>query len=171
MVEYVKRIPWKPEQLKKYRYPALILALGLLLLLIPGGRGKTVTAEPEPREQEEAGFDLSAFTEEAESLLSQLQGAGEVRLLLTLEDDGAREYLMDSAISRGDSLDQTDRKAVLLTRDGEEFPVTVYRTYPRFRGALVVCKESNPTLTLKIKEAVSGLTGLGMDRITVLSSR
>ena len=37
MVEYVKNNSWKipMEKLKKYRYPALILLLGLLLLLLP----------------------------------------------------------------------------------------------------------------------------------------
>ena len=169
MVEYVNKLSWKPELLKKYRYPALILALGLLFLLFPAGQKKT--EQVQTAAQTEEAFDLETFTEEAEAMLSQLQGAGKVRLLLTLEDDGQREYLMNRSVSRTEGSVQREDQAVLTSRDGDQLPVTVSRTYPRFRGALVVCGEASPTLILRIKEAISGLTGLGMDRITVLSSR
>ena len=167
MVEYVKKLAWNPELLKKYRYPALILALGLLLLLFPGGQKKAEQAEIRTEE----AFDLAAFTREAEDMLSQLQGAGKVRLLLTLEDDGQREYLLNRSLSRTEGSVQREDQAVLTTRDGDQLPVTVTRTCPGFRGALVICEEAGPTLTLRIKEAISVLTGLGMDKITVLSSR
>lgn len=173
MVEYVKNGAWKgmAEKLKKYRYPALILALGLLLLLLPGkeeNAGTPVAAEELPRE---TGFDLEAFTAEAEALLSGIEGAGEVRLLLTLENDGSRTYLADRTEASSETGQrQTDH--VLRSAEGEELPVLVEYAFPQFRGAVVVCQGADsPTVTLALKEALSGLIGLGMDKITVLKMR
>ena len=171
MVEYVKNlaIPW--EKLKKYRYPALILAVGLLLLLLPSGT-KAAAAQPQTVQTaaETEDFDLEAFTAEAEKLLSEIQGAGKVRLLLTLDSGGAWSYLADTSETFGDTADQSQRQAVIVSRNGEEYPVTVTRTYPSFRGAVVVAEGGGASLTLQLKEAVSCLTGLGMDKITVLKS-
>ena len=62
MVEYVNGGMMRAtlEKLKKYRYPALILALGLLLLLLPTAGSGDRQAETAAAGQEE--FDLTAFT-------------------------------------------------------------------------------------------------------------
>lgn len=173
MVEYVKNNSWKipMEKLKKYRYPALILLLGLLLLLLPvDKKSEPVQEEPEQSDSGEA-FDLESFTEEAETILSGVQGAGEVKLLLTLDTDGAWDYLSDYTESQGDGTSQSQSQAVLVSGDGSQAPVTVSRSYPQFRGAVVLCQGADsPSLTLRLKEALSSLTGLGMDKITVLKS-
>lgn len=89
MVEYVKKGTWTGilNKLKAYRFPALILALGLGLMLLPMG-GSREPAEQVAAAEASETFDLSAFTKEAEALLSDLQGAGEVRILFSLENDG-----------------------------------------------------------------------------------
>ena len=171
MVEYVKKLLFHSERMKKYRYPALILALGLLMLLIPFGKTGSSPEQKETAEIQDSEFDLTAFTQETEALLSELKGTGKVKVLFSLENDGERDYLVDRSESSSDSADQLASTAVLVTRNGDQNPVTVLRTYPRFRGAVVVCQEASPTLTLQIKEALSSLTGLKMDKITVLSSR
>lgn len=164
MVEYVKKLPL--EKLKKYRYPALVLVLGLLFLLLPTGKQETV--EPSGT-SESSGFDLETFTQEAQRVLSQVAGAGQVQLLLTLDTDGHWDYLSDRTASQGENALQTQEQAVLMSQEGAQKPVTVERRYPEFRGALVLCQgEPGPGLTLALKEALSSLTGLGMDKITVL---
>lgn len=172
MVGYVKNAKWNTYgmKLKKYRYPALILALGLLLLLLPVGDSKN-RAEAETLTLETGGgdFNLTVFTEEAETLLSEIQGAGEVRLLLTLETDGQREYLADMSRSQSDTTRQSQMETVLVGGTGGEEPVVLERSYPTFRGAVVLSRGADsPAVTLCIKEALSSLTGLGMDRISVL---
>lgn len=169
MVRYVKKDVRLWELLKKYRYPALILVLGLMLMLLPGGKKdgqEDQEAVPEPGEENQ----LEQFSRQLETLLSGIQGAGEVRLLLTLETDGQTSYLTDSAENQGADSTQTQRQAVLARVDGNDQPVVRERTYPTFRGALVLCQGGDdPSVRLSVKEAVSSLTGLGMDRITVLS--
>jgi stage III sporulation protein AG len=157
------------QTLSKYRYPALILALGLVLLLIPTGT-KTQQEETETESVTESeAFQLETFTAQAQDLLSGISGAGEVQLLLSLETDGTRHYLYDESQSQSDSSSQTSSQTVLARVSGDETPVTVETTFPSFRGAVVLCQGADaPGVVLAVKEALSSLTGLGMDKITVL---
>ncbi len=168
MVGYVKNgtMGTVMEKLKKYRYPALILALGVLLLLLPTGTSEKQTADTAPESQED--FDLAAFTREAESLLSQIQGAGEVQLLLTLETGGTRDYLMDSSQRISGDTRDSQTQAVLTGSGSGQAPVQMELRYPEFRGAVVLCQGAGSSeVVLAMKEALSSLTGLGMDKITV----
>ena len=101
MVKYVKSGTWNGilKKLKTYRFPALILLLGLGLMLVPSGFSGSGLEEPVV-EQQTGDFDLSVFTKEAETLLSELQGAGEVKILFSLENDGQREFLSDVSESQ-----------------------------------------------------------------------
>ena len=175
MVKYVtnviktlrEKLPWK-----KALYPALILLLGIVLLRLPGGGSapESNSGEIEQAAPRMSDFDLTAFTAEAETLLSEIQGAGQVQLLLALESDGTQDYLMDE--SRAEEDKRLERKTVLASQDGNQVPIPAVHRYPVFRGALVVCQGGDRAeVRLAVKEAVASLTGLGMDRITVLKSK
>lgn len=153
---------------RKYKYPALILALGVLLLLFPTGKESDVE-ETAAAPSASGEFDLSQFTSDAEDLLSGLSGAGRVRLLLALETDGENTFLTDENRSEGEGNTQLQSQAVLVKEGSDEVPVSVTSTFPTFRGAVVLCQGAqDPKVILGIKEAISSLTGLGMDKITVL---
>lgn len=175
MVKYVtnviktlgEKLPWK-----KALCPALILLLGIVLLRLPGGASapESNSGEIEQAAPQTFDFDLGQFTAETETLLSEIQGAGRVQLLFTLESDGTRDYLMDE--SRAEEDGRLERKTVLASQEGNQVPITAVRRYPVFRGALVVCQGGDRAeVRLAVKEAVASLTGLGMDHITVLKSK
>ena len=157
---------------RKYKYPCLILALGLVLLLIPGkGKGDRETAKSETEVSAEDMFDLNGFTEKAEHLLSSLSGAGQVQLLLTLDTEETGTYLFDESTREDENGRENQRQTVMMEQSGQKLPVTVSRTYPSFRGAVAICSGGDdPRVALAIKEAISSLTGLGMDKITVLKT-
>lgn len=159
-----------PETMKKYKYPMLILAVGLVLMLMPVGKEKETAAVPVPQAQEaREDFDLSGFTGDAEMLLRSVSGAGEVRVLFTLDTDGEKYYLSDETSAIEDGKREIQQETVFAKNQGEEAPVSLMRVYPQFRGALVISQGAdNPQVVLGIKEAISSLTGLGMDKITVL---
>lgn len=165
MVRHVKNLGKITGMLKAYRWPALILALGVLLLLLPqGGKAEETKTEPAPE-----AFSLPVFTEDLEDLLGEIQGAGQVRLLLSLQDQGENTYQSDLSESQGQDNSQTQRETVLARENGDDSPVVISAQLPRFRGAVVVCQGADQAgVELAVKEAVSSLTGLGMDHITVL---
>ena len=153
---------WKGA-LGKYSYVLLVMAVGVVLLLLPsGGRD----SPEEPAREEEAAFDLEAFEKKLEAALSQIEGAGETRVVLTL-DGGSRQVLARNQDRDGEG-GGSNTVVTVGKGSGQQDVVPLQTVAPEFRGALVVCPGGgNAAIRLRIIEAVSALTGLGSDRISV----
>lgn len=145
--------------LTKYKYPILVLLLGLGLMLLPGRE----TAEPAPVPAETAPAD--SLEQRLEALLSQIQGAGQVRVLLT--EDTSRETVYQTDLQADDSGRSED--TVLVEDSDRNETGLVRRTLePRYRGAVILCQGADiPGVKLAIVEAVRCVTGLGADEISV----
>lgn len=153
---------WK-EALERYQYALLVLAVGLLLLMLPIGGTDGEKPETAPAQAEE--FDLGAFEEKLGQALSQIQGAGEAQVVLTL-DSGTRQVLAQDQDRDGEGYATS---TVTLSRgSGQQEVVPLQTVAPSFRGALVVCPGGgDPKVRLELAQAVAALTGLGADRITI----
>lgn len=149
--------------LEKYKYALLVLAAGVLLLLLPsGGGGEEKESAAAPAEE----FDLEAFEEKLSRTLSAVDGAGETRVILTL-DGGSRRVLAQDRDQDGDG-GLTSATVTLGRGSGNQEVVPLQTLAPSFRGALVVCTGGgDAAVCLRLTRAVSALTGLGSDRITV----
>ncbi len=149
---------------KKYKYVLLILAVGIVLMLIPGRNKEAPTSQPEP--------STSVFADERSSLekiLSRIDGAGKVELLLTYAAGETTIYQVDE-----DQSDSGVRLETVVITDGnraENGLVSQIRA-PEYLGAVVVCQGGNdPAVKLAIAEAVADATGLRMDQISVLKMK
>ena len=167
------RFQWKkPEAeqvwklLEKYKYVLIILGLGLILLLWPTGEKEKQSESADRSASEE--FDLAALEEKLSQTLSQVEGAGKVTVALTVKSGKEQVPVTDRSTSvteRGNSLEE--KTVVINTGSGQEAVVRVQR-YPQFQGAVVVCQGGDRAdVRLLLTQAVSALTGLGADRITV----
>ena len=138
------------QGLKKYRYAALVLLLGLALLLLPTFRRRPLLAA-----------------------LQQIAGAGQVSVMLTLETRERVEYQTDVQASSDGAQSSESRKTVILSEGSSYDKAAVAATtYPRFQGALIVCEGADSAaVRLRLLEAVSAVTGLSTDRITVVKMR
>ena len=144
----------------KYRIAILSALLGLLLLLWPTG-SKRETARTETAS---AGFSLAETEEKLAALLRQIDGAGEVRVMLTLADGGEAVYQVDETIRD----DGREEQTVLA----DKAPVLVQTRQPKFLGAVVVCEGAErAAVKLAVTEAVASLTGLGSGKITVVKMK
>ena len=138
----------------KYKYPILVVLVGMALLLLPG------------REAEEPAVPAQIVTEESleqrlENLLTQIEGAGAVRVLLT--EDTGREILWQTDIN-------SDREDTVIVEDSDRNETGLVRRTrsPSYRGAVILCQGADvPSVKLAIVEAVRCVTGLGADRISV----
>lgn len=154
---------WKGA-LGKYQYVLLVIAAGVALLLLPTG-GRDSPEEP-PAQVEGTSFDLEAFEAKLEKTLSQIDGAGETRVVLTL-DGGSRQVLARNQDREGDG-GSSNTVVTVGKGSGAQDVVPLQTVAPQFRGALVVCPGGgNAQVRLSLIEAVSALTGLGADRISV----
>ena len=127
------------QGLKKYRYAALVLLLGLALLLLPGGKK---TTQKSNAAASAAQTDYAAETERRlTQMLQQIAGAGQVSVMLTLETGERVEYQTDVQASSDGAQSSESRKTVILSEGSSYDKAAVAATtYPRFQGALIVCE-------------------------------
>ena len=161
----MKQVTERWKELGKYRYALLVAALGALLMLLPAGRGRD--RPPEPESPGGAGqFRLEEFEVRLEKILSRIRGAGRVDVVLTL-DGGSRQILAQDQEHRGQGEGSTTTVTV-GGGSGTQQVVPLQTIAPKFRGALVVCPGGDmPGVRLQLIQALSALTGLRADRISV----
>ena len=161
--------------LKKYKYAALIFLLGMGLLLLPTGKEKKVEEMPAVQTvltDEEYANLLEVRLRE---MLSQIDGAGQVQVMLTLRRGSQTQYQTDIQTNSNDDGKQKseERKTVILS-EGSAYDKAAISTveYPQFMGALIVCEGAEKaTVRLDLVEAVSALTGLSSEQITVVKMK
>lgn len=156
---------WKGA-LGNYRGVLLVMAVGAVLLLLPTASRDSPKEETSPTQTEGALFDLESFEKKLGETLSQVEGAGKTSVVLTL-DGSSRQVLARNQEREGNGGDSNT--VVTVGRgSGQQEVVPLQTVAPQFRGALVVCPGGGDAqVRLKLIEAVSALTGLGADRISV----
>ena len=147
----------------KYKYPVLVVLVGLGLMLLPG------RTEPESTAAVAETVSAPDLETRLAAILSQIDGVGRVQVLLT--EESGREILYQT-----DSQTETDRRTedTVLVEDADRTETGLIRQTlePKYRGAVVLCQGAdNPTVRLAIVEAVRCVTGLGADKISVLSMK
>ena len=154
-------LKWKGA-LEKYKYALLVVAAGVVLLLLPGGGEEKNQEVPQQAET----FDLVEFEKKLAQVLSQVQGAGRVEVVLTLAGGSRQVLAQDRDRDRDGGVGSTT--VTIGKGSGSQDVVALQTLAPSFRGALVVCPGGgDPQVRLALIQAVSALTGLGSDRISV----
>lgn len=151
----------------KYRYAALVLCVGILLMCIPAKSKQSVKQETEPMEQ------TVSVSQELADILSSIAGAGNVRVLLTLASGEETIYQTDHSISDTDTGNTTQVDTVTVT-DAQRNQTGLIRQInpPIYQGAIIVCQGADrPAVQLAIVNAVSRVTGLSSDHISVLKMK
>ena len=167
------KVQWKPPEgavwklLDQYKYILIVIAAGVILLLWPtGDREQKVEAG----QGGQAGdvFDLSALEEKLSQTLSKVEGAGEVTVTLSVKNGMEQVLASDRTTSVTERGSSVEEETVLVNSGGSQEAVLLTQRYPTFQGALVVCQGGDDAeIRLTLTQAVSALTGLGADRITV----
>ena len=156
--------------ISKYRYMILMIVIGIVLLLLPTSGRKVQQATEKPVSNMVETPDLS---KQLEDLLSQIDGAGEVRVLLSVASGEERIYQSDTDRTlNGDSQHTKNDTVILAGSDRSQAGLLCRVDPPVYSGAVVVCKGADsPTVRLSVVSAVSKLTGLGADRISVVKMK
>lgn len=151
----------------KYKYPILVLLVGVGLMLLPGPAEPTAQSVPEQTEPE------SSLEQRLEALLSGIEGAGQVRVLLSVEAGQETLYQTDSRAQSSDGgSDRSDDTVLVEDADRTESGLVRQVLEPRYRGAVVLCQGADAaSVRLAVVEAVRCLTGLGADQISVLKMK
>lgn len=166
----VKQLNWNAVQqfLKKNRYAALIILAGLLLLIWPFSGGSSESQAKQETSVSQVGeyeYNLTELEQKLTKALSEIQGAGETDVILTLSNTGSVELAKNQT-----SKDGSVETSVVVVKNGasQEGVVEVEHQYPTFLGALVVCEGGgNSEVKLRMLQSVKALTGLSSDQISI----
>ena len=160
------------QLIRKYRLPLLVFLIGVILALLPV-RAKSTPKDKTAEEKTQASFDLSATQQQLETLLSAIDGAGRVRVMLTLSSSEQAVYQTDSrTVTSSGSTTQETETVFRQTGGSEKEPAVQSVVYPRYQGALVICDGAGrASVRLAIIQAVSSLTGLGSNKIAVVKMK
>ena len=152
--------------IETWRLPLLILTLGALILLWPSGKKDEPSAEKPEAAQTEETADTQARLEQ---LLSSMDGVGRVELMLTTSGSEEIFYQTDTRVS-GDTREETT--VFSSTQSTQKTPVVTKTKSAPYLGAVVVCDGADSaTVRLRVMQAVSALTGLGSDKISVIKMK
>ena len=163
-------LKWKTrivESVGKYKYVWVVLLIGMALMMIPGKEDKRTKTDPIQPIQQCTETDLSAQLEE---ILGQVNGAGQVRVMLSVAKGECTIYQTDSSYTQNDTHTDTQTQTVLITDSGRnEMGLIHQKNPPTYQGAIVLAQGADdPVVKLSIVEAVSDVTGLGANKISVL---
>lgn len=167
------KFQWKPPEgavwklLDQYKYVLIVIAAGIILLLWPTGEREPYTETGSTADVREI-FDLNALEEKLSQTLSKVEGAGKVTVTLTVKSGMEQVLASDRITSVSERGSSVEEETVLVNSGGGQETVLLTQRYPTFQGALVVCEGGDDAeIRLLLTQAVSALTGLGADRITV----
>ena len=153
--------------LERFRLPLLILALGALLLLLPSGGTGKAAQDTQPQVQQTQPED--DMRQALSRLLSSMEGVGRVELLLTTT--GSDEVVYQTDVRRsGETSEETT--VFSANQSAQKTPVVTKTKKASYAGAVVVCDGADSAVVqLRIVQAVSALTGLGSDKISVIKMK
>jgi len=149
----------------KYRYVILVLLAGLLLMLLPSRRDQS----DQTQNVTEPTMYRQDLREELAQILTHIDGVGETRVMLSVAVGEETVYQVDT-----ETTDNTCRIETVIVSDSNRNEVGLIQKInsPKYLGAIVVCKgAANAAVKLAVVEAVSRITGLGADQISVLKMK
>ena len=158
------------QWITKYKYAAIILLAGVALMLIPA---RADTTENTPQETMAVPLQTPNATQELEQILSMIHGAGEVKVMLSVSRGEETIYQSDPQ-NINEETGLVDKSATVIITDAnrQEAGLVRQKNPQTYRGAIVVCQGGdNPSVCLAIVQAVSDVTGLGSDQISVLKMK
>lgn len=156
---------------KKYRYVALILAIGLLLMIVPTQK---LNRSNEPvSEATEITPPQQDMTETLSEILSQISGAGKVNVFITYAKGEETIYQTDNNTTTSGDSAASAIDTVIVSSTGQSQTGLIRQVIPpAYLGAIVVCQGADDaSVRYAIVDAVSKVTGLGADRISVLKMK
>lgn len=155
--------------LKKYKHAGIVVVVGLILLMLPKSCSGNIAKKDTVTNNEVK----PTVEQRLEDILSKIDGAGEVRILLT-ERVGEQTVYQSDQEKLYDNASEKLKSSTVTVSDKERNQEAVVTQIipPQYKGAIILCKGGdNPAVQLAIKDAVSKATGLGANQISVLKMK
>ena len=153
----------------------LLLLAGLLLLVIA-----LPVSEPESEEREETESgpvteeDYASMAEsKLETILAQMEGAGKVKVMITLSSSSEKIVEKDEETSKDETQSTSSETTVYEeTADRGQTPYVSKELTPAVEGVVVLCEGGDePVVVQQITEAVEALFSVESHKIKVVKMK
>lgn len=157
------------EYIRKYRYVLLVVLAGVFLMSFPEKNSPEKAADT----TQAPAFIQPDLQNSLAQILSGIEGAGKVDVLLTVAEGEQTLYQMNENLSKETASEEIRKDTVLITgTDRKEEGLIKQVNPPVYLGAIVLCQGADRAgIRLSIVEAVMDVTGLTSDKITVLKMK
>lgn len=158
--------------LGRYKYVLLVVLAGVILLMLPDSK-EDGSSQGGTAPAEEEDFSVEALEHKLATTLSEIDGAGEVCVMLTVQSGMTRVLAQNKSVEGGGEQTRQETETVVISSgSGTQETVLVQQVYPHFQGALVVAEGGgDPAVKLKLTQAVAAVTGLGADKISICKGK
>jgi len=175
--ELNEKLPEKMRGDKKLAMIVGICVVGVLLIALSAIPGKPkANAEP-PNTPEVFQADVSDYVTHLEErlaqLISEMDGAGKTRVMLTLESGAEEVYAADeqfksSSTQHGENRELRFEYITLRAKDGGEQALLLTVVQPRVRGVAVVCEGGGSALVqTAILQTVTAVLDVSSARVSI----
>ena len=158
---------------KKTNLAVVILCSAALLLvlissLFPDKKSDSIKQDRKSEFSEDINEYCSDTENRLEKFLESIDGAGEVRVYLTIGTDERYVYAKEMKQSRSDKKNDEEEKYVIIGGGGEKNALIETIQAPQITGAVVACTGcSSPQVKERIYKSVSAALGLPTAKIYV----
>lgn len=156
--------------IKKYKYVTLVVLLGIVLLLIPTNK---ISSNQSQKAEPTQSNSNQIIKDELELVLSQVEGAGKVKIYLMTAEGEETIYQTNNENSE-DSTGKSSHIQTVTVTDAEHNERGLVKKVnpPKYSGAIIVCEGADDAqVQLMLIRAVANVTGLGTNKISVLKMK
>lgn len=170
----------KIKNIRRDQWIVLLLAGILFVVISMPAAGGTTEGVPADTKETQIQLPEDDMEERLETILSQMEGAGSVRVMITYQDKGEKIVEKDTpSVNRTTQEESGGRSTVEIEQDeatvyekdnsGGEIPYVTQERSPQVEGVLVLAQGADSAVVKKeITDAVMALFGLEAHKIKVM---
>ena len=158
------------DRIGQYKYVLVVILAGIVLMLLPGKNNQTQVESQQTQQNIPVVNDIS---QQLEEILTHVHGVGEVKVLLSIEKGEETIYQTDNTCIEAEGRKDTKSQTIILTDSSRtETGLINQRNPPIYLGAVILAQGAeNAQVKLLLVDAVSKVTGLGADKISVMKMK
>lgn len=152
----------------------IIGIVGVILLviseLVPGKTDEPSETDAKLSVSDCADYEKS-IEERLESLISQINGAGAVRVMVTLDSTAESVYAQEEKESGGENRSFENQYVIIKNENGEE-AILIKTTRPQVRGVAVVCSGGGSAVVRQnITDTLTAVLGISSARVSITAMK
>ncbi|MBQ5823730.1 MAG: hypothetical protein IIW48_02865 [Clostridia bacterium] len=152
-----------------------MIVIGIILIVISSLLSER-KKEDEISDDTNAVFDEEKYTDllekKLEEMISLISGAGQARVIITLECDYETVYAKDASLTKNDKSTDEESEYIIIEQDEAEGGLLLKTVTPKIRGVAVVCSGGDSEYVKSaVTEMLTAVLDIGANHVSVSKIR